>query len=597
MKKQFFYAAMAVALMASCTSEDNLTVDPVNPTPEDDKVEIKLGVDAPSVTATSKSASRSTGSVGDETGANNVWNSQKLYITMIDRATGTVAVDPDSENGDAILSHTNYVYYAPRKSEQTSADTYGKGDIRIYTDELEDQDQYNAETDKGIIKHVYYPANGKFDFLGWHLDDAAVNVAADDEAGVPGVDGYTVTMTANEKSVNNIKLNGHRDIMGARTTDRSTDNTVVTNDLLSWLYSARTARNEVHPVLKFQHQLARLKFFVRAGSESASDSIWDATQSKWTERPTVATTVSGITTEAMYVTGLTVNKMTDAVNMNLAAVVEGKDTILTTAATGASTTAIFTLGSYDENTKQIVDLKPVAPEYEWKKASAESQAYFKPNYKGTQIGESILFFPDAAAGSAQTVELTLDLAQWVKNTEDESWTDQSSTPQYTYILKEQPANLKVHARSVKVDQSTFAKVFEAGKSYNVFITIYGFERIEVSAELTAWEDGGDVEVDIEEEESVIPGYTTTFDVKDAEGNAITNATITWSFEDGTATGTGYKVTALQGTIINYTVECEGYEDKEGQITVGSVDATEPVILTAVAPDNENSVGGEEEGGE
>ena len=576
MKKQFFYAAMAVALMASCTSEDNLTVDPVNPTPEDDKVEIKLGVDAPSVTATSKSASRSTGSVGDETGANNVWNSQQLYITMIDRATGTVAVDPETE--DEILSHTNYVYYAPRKSEQTSADTYGKGDIRIYTDELDGQDQYNAETDKGIIKHVYYPANGKFDFLGWHLDDAAKNVVAGEN--VPAVDGYTVTMTANEKSVKNIKLNGRRDIMGARTTDRSTDQTVLDNDLLSWLYSARTARNEVHPVLKFQHQLARLKFFVRAGSESASDSIWDAAQSKWTERPTVTTTVSGITTEAMYVTGLTVNKMTDAVNMNLAAVVEGKDTILTTAATGASTTATFTLGSYDEDTKQIVDLKPVAPEYEWKKASETGQLYSKADYKGTQIGESILFFPDANAGSAQTVELTLNLVQWVKNTEDESWTNQSSTPQYTYILKRQPANLKVHARSVKVDQDTFAKVFEAGKSYNVFITIYGFERIEVSAELTAWEDGGDVEVDIEEEESVIPGYTTTFDVKDTEGNAITNATITWSFEDGTATGTGYKVTALQGTVINYTVVCEGFETKTGQITVGSADATENVVLTA-----------------
>jgi hypothetical protein len=41
-------------------------------------------------------------------------------------------------------------------------------------------------------------------------------------------------------------------------------------------------------------------------------------------------------------------------------------------------------------------------------------------------------------------------------------------------------------------------VFRAGASYNVYITIYGFEKIEVTAVLTAWEDGGDIETDIED---------------------------------------------------------------------------------------------------
>lgn len=52
-----------------------------------------------------------------------------------------------------------------------------------------------------------------------------------------------------------------------------------------------------------------------------------------------------------------------------------------------------------------------------------------------------------------------------------------------------------------IDQSKISKdvkEFKAGASYNVYITIYGFEKIEVTAVLTAWEDGGDIETDIED---------------------------------------------------------------------------------------------------
>ena len=102
MKKNLFYAAFAIAMMASCTNEDILVVDPVEPTPED-KVAIELGIDAPTVNATLNP--RSTGSVGGtgETGIAseaNSWNGQKLYITMIDRATGDVA----QNNGANIMA-------------------------------------------------------------------------------------------------------------------------------------------------------------------------------------------------------------------------------------------------------------------------------------------------------------------------------------------------------------------------------------------------------------------------------------------------------------------------------------------------------------
>ena len=52
-----------------------------------------------------------------------------------------------------------------------------------------------------------------------------------------------------------------------------------------------------------------------------------------------------------------------------------------------------------------------------------------------------------------------------------------------------------------IDQSKISKdvkEFKAGTSSNVYITIYGFEKIEVTAVLTAWEDGGDIDTDIED---------------------------------------------------------------------------------------------------
>lgn len=79
MKKQFFYAAMALAVMSSCSKDNDPGIG--NPDDNNDKAVITLGVDVPTVTA----LSRGTGSVGDVEGENNKWNSQRLYIHMVDR--------------------------------------------------------------------------------------------------------------------------------------------------------------------------------------------------------------------------------------------------------------------------------------------------------------------------------------------------------------------------------------------------------------------------------------------------------------------------------------------------------------------------------
>ena len=64
MKKQFFYAAMALAVMSSCSKDNDPGIG--NPDDNNDKAVIALGVDVPTVTA----LSRGTGSVGDVEGEN-----------------------------------------------------------------------------------------------------------------------------------------------------------------------------------------------------------------------------------------------------------------------------------------------------------------------------------------------------------------------------------------------------------------------------------------------------------------------------------------------------------------------------------------------
>ena len=51
MKKQFFYAAMALAVMSSCSKDNDPGIG--NPDDNNDKAVIALGVDVPTVTALS----------------------------------------------------------------------------------------------------------------------------------------------------------------------------------------------------------------------------------------------------------------------------------------------------------------------------------------------------------------------------------------------------------------------------------------------------------------------------------------------------------------------------------------------------------------
>ena len=556
MKKNLFYAAFALAMMASCTNEDNLVVDPVEPTPED-KVALNLGVVAPSVNATV--GARGTGAVGDVAGTNNVWNSQQLYIAMIDRETGDLA--KDVETNDTIMGWSTYTYRAPRK-EQGVTDSIGN--IRIYQNTAAP----TTPAGNGTIQYLYYPTQGTFDFYGWHLDDAGGSPAITPTAATAN------TASTTSIAITGITIDGTQDIMGAKTKPfTSTDNYAnYTTDLAPWAFSARTARNEIDPILKFEHQLARVKFFVKAGSQSAA--IYD--NATPTSPKAGLDDASAATTSAMYVTGISIPNLHTNLTMTL-----NNTTIATTAGTEVDT---FKLGSIVADT--IGALTPVAPNYHKDYTGTKAEGV---TTNEAQVGESIMFLPVSATdgkGTDKQIEILLNLKQRVQLTEVEGTTDK------TFGFKTQSSKVTVLAEHVKNGNSTVT-AFEPGKSYNVYITIYGFERIEISAELTPWKDGGDVDVDIEEgtskgDQSQTPPAaqktTVTFNVSGLQNQET--ATIVLNNETKTYTNGGEAVTfeVDRNTAYTYTVEATGYDKIEnGEIstteTAGETH-TEEVTLTA-----------------
>lgn len=314
MKKQFFYAAMALAVMSSCSKDNDPGIG--NPDDNNDKAVIALGVDVPTVTA----LSRGTGSVGDVEGENNKWNSQRLYIHMVDRATGLEAEEGAEGAKTPILDNATLQFRAPKATEGNN------GAIRIYNNYVED-------TDNGVIQYKYYPTNGTYTFYGYHVDDATHDDA---------------TITADEKKVKNVTINGTQDLLAASTidmaeNDASNDQSLYKDiattlsgewtELMKYQFGARTARKGIVPVLKFNHQLARLKFFVRAGSESAAGYKYEA--SNWVERKS---TDGQDKTLGMQVTKITLKDMVNVVDMDLAT---------TTSARNGASTAPFVVCSKD----------------------------------------------------------------------------------------------------------------------------------------------------------------------------------------------------------------------------------------------------------
>jgi hypothetical protein len=110
-----------------------------------------------------------------------------------------------------------------------------------------------------------------------------------------------------------------------------------------------------------------------------------------------------------------------------------------------------------------------------------------------QVGEAMFVKPQAEAYKMNV---------WMTMTIRDAWTEtleDGTTKEHVALTEEVMLPLDLEVKNAQGE----VVPFEAGKSYNVNVTIYGLEKIEVEVVLNAWEEGGDINVGQDDE------YTTT----------------------------------------------------------------------------------------
>ena len=280
-------------------------------------------------------------------------------------------------------------------------------------------------------EYFYYRGSTVYDFYGYYVDDAAQT------AGDP--DPVDVVPTRNGGTITlQFTITGAQDIMLAKA-DPATDiadavdaTAAGASDVTeATAYSAFAARRGVQPTLLFEHQLARFVFSIVPGSESAKD---------------------------VKVTAIKLESNTTG-TLQIAPEVESGSAIL-----NPGTPAFLTLANSSDGS--IATIPYQVPAY-----SAD------PASDPIRVGESLMVIPGVG-----TYNLTVSMEQ--KGNGD--------TP-----LKVDDLETTIDAAKVKPVEGEEGSLttFEKGLTYYVTIKVYGMEKIEVTADLNPWKDGGTVTID------------------------------------------------------------------------------------------------------
>ena len=458
MKKQFFYAALAIGMMSSCTSSDLPgNQAPEEQLPEEERVAIELGIQAPgsSITASTKS----TGAVGGMDDETNLWNGQKLYVVAYNKGLDTKVID--TETGDYIFEGLEFK--APTQTWDAVSSSVNGGD-KIYI--LKDQ---------STVQAVYYNPTGNMDFYGYHIDEAG--------------DGRT-TGVLNGFTVENLTIDGAQDLLGARTKEVNAINypsPVDLDDITAFNavspergFSAWAARRGIQPILDFKHLLTRFTFTVEAAEKTAAEWFWDG--STWIQNVSTESEPASTAVKIKKIIIKDVSTNVDIVLFDEQAAPYVKvreassteDLELQGRASGSSVPLTATAAKVFDNSEQS--------EQETHKTSwSESNGSYSLQ---TPVGESLMI----PAGNDQ-ITLHIELEQHVVDTEQ-----LDGTP-ITY--KDKTGTVEKTLNFTDVTGGAGGSVFAAGASYAVNIKVFSFQRIEITAALSKWADGGNLKVHAE----------------------------------------------------------------------------------------------------
>lgn len=382
-------------------------------------------------------ATRGTGTVGAVGEKENTWAKQTVNVYMLNKGT----LDLAKFGEDPIYENT------------------------VLTTPADNASGIATELVDGVPQYKYYPTTKTaFDFWGYRLDDADVTTGTADQEGtdskVAVTNGHFVPYTSGDSLLIGFKIDGTQDIMAGKAvpTEEEINKCGGENNI----YSAFAARREVQPNIKFEHLLSRLNFQVLDGKKTE------------TTDENKAVKVTGITVKSKATGKLVIayqGEATTFANVSDQLIVDKDADAEKDAALLKELKVMQRDASSTSLTDNLVDLQPVTPK--WNNGMALA----------TQVGEALLAIP------ADKYEITINLKQRVQVKGDKNSPNEDTDFQdkeYTYT-----ADLK---NTVNPE-----KGFEPGYSYNVTITVYGLSEIQITTTLTPWKDGGNIEMNPEDE--------------------------------------------------------------------------------------------------
>lgn len=312
-----------------------------------------------------------------------------------------------------------------------------------------------------VPQYKYYPTTKTaFDFWGYRLDDANDTTATDQDGSATAAaikSNKFVPYISGDSLLIGFKIDGTQDIMAGKAVP--TDEEITKCGGADNIYSAFAARRDVQPNIKFEHLLSRLNFQVLAGAESTTD---DNTGVK----------VTGITVKSKATGKLVIayqGEATTFTNVSDQLIVD-KDADSEKDAALLKELKVMQRDGSNLNA-DLVALQPVTPK--WNNGMALA----------TQVGEALLAIP------ADKYDITINLQQKVQVKGDKNSSvdpDDLQTKDYTYTAE--------LTNTVNPE-----KGFEPGYSYNVTITVYGLSEIKITTTLIPWKDGGNIEMNPEDE--------------------------------------------------------------------------------------------------
>ena len=417
-------------------------------------------------------ATRGTGTVGAVGEKENTWAKQTVNVYMLNKGTLDLAMFGTT---DPKPIYDNTVLTTPADNASGIAS------------ELDEN---------GVAQYKYYPTtNTAFDFWGYRLDDANKATGIEDQEGtdskVAVTSGKYVPYTSGDSLLIGFKIDGTQDIMAGKAVP--TEEEIAKCGGVDNIYSAFAARREVQPNIKFEHLLSRLNFQVLDGKKTE------------TTDPDKAVKVTGITVKSKATGKLVIAYKGAAAFENVSdQLIVDKDADTEKDAALLKELEVKQRADGAPLTQNLEALEPVTPK--WNNGMAMA----------TQVGEALLAIP------ADKYEITINLKQKVQVKGDKLNPQEGDFEEkpYTYT-----ADLK---NTVNPE-----KGFEPGYSYNVTITVYGLSEIQITTTLIPWKDGGNIEMNPEDE---------TF------GATTANKAYEWA--------------ALEGEPAGATVEATTYESLE-----------------------------------